>query len=243
MKRYLALLLFAIMVVSVISIAGVVTTKKAEAAPSGIYNLPVNRPSHFDGSSVNFYSTSFSRYPATGVGTAEHFTKSERNFAQIKIRSDKENNKRDGLADAKIGVQYRLTCFSDWNAVKDRKVTIKFTYYRDVAAARSSALPAARWTWVRARMIVSSNNFVPAGSTDITLQGPVRGDKTVTFTRTVEQLTSNPGASIYTGLLNLDMVSGVGLPAVNAVPANALGVQQAYGGAQIRSIDITPQVG
>ncbi len=239
MRKYLAALLLVIMTVSVVSAAGVVTTQKAAAVQvihrEGVpYTLPVTGTMKWDGGLCNYHVKAFSSRSGT---PAYHAEQSNSNVAKVYVISNKYRGKLDGYAVASVGIPYKLS-FSNWNAVKDRPVTVYISYTYDLNAKPSAALPSAF------KSQVGATSYVKGPSRVMSVAAINSGHKyavvqTVPSTMHVHDLAPNSARGDYTGVISVGVTSYVGLPAVNAVPATAQGIQSVQASARFISVTIT----
>ena len=127
MKKYLALLLIAIMAVSVLSAAGVVTTQKAAAAPLQSSIAVVN---YKPGATYRYapwqFNQNFAGFYASSEGTIAHFETTGGGTAYSSIRTTQT---QAGVSYATVGMwwQLRLPKGATWNTVENMPCTVTVT--------------------------------------------------------------------------------------------------------------------
>ncbi len=242
MKKCLAALLLVIAVVSVVSVAGVVTTQKAAAVQvmqrEGVpYKLPVTGTTVFSGGLCNFHAKGFSSNSKT---PAYHAEQSSSNVATARVYSDKAKGKLDGNAQAVVGIPYVLQ-FSNWNAVKDKKVTISVAYTYDLKSQPSVSISTDAKQGVYAYMYVVTPNTLVKSPIVVHTGHKYAGVERASVDTIVAKLATKPTAGGYHGQVSFVVSSNVGTKAVNAAPTipTSLGVQSAYASVRVSSVTFT----
>jgi len=130
MKKYLVLLLIAVMVLSVASTATVVTAKKP--APPDYYNIAYGKNQNWNKNQFNFHLTEF-KYSSDTL-PADHSESAAGNKATVAVTADPGDS---GFPIAVVGVQYALTGIdsSNWGTAKGRAVAITVKLEYDIAVS------------------------------------------------------------------------------------------------------------
>lgn len=144
MKKYLSLLLIAIMAVSVLSAAGVVTTKKAEAVKPPVAPIVVD---YQPGTKYTYTKQDFNTKIAgfyTYAGTKiKHSEKAGNGVASSSITT---KSGQAGLSHAKAGITWQLNLAGqDWDVVKAKPCRVTMTVSYDIAANGDSGTSAVAW--------------------------------------------------------------------------------------------------
>ncbi len=208
MKRYLALLLIAIVAASVISAAGVVTAKKPVPPPST--NIPYGVSQKWSKNDFNYHYTEF-KSSQLGVPAA-HSETSVGNTATVEINADAGE---DGINYASVGVAYTLTGITNWDDVKDKPVAITVRLKYDLAASGSSGwlLPtAADVGGYPAPGVALASVEVQGTQSDTitqTLTTTRSPDGSTTIPLTVTQLVPDGASGDYSGQIWFAAVNGV----------------------------------
>lgn len=127
MKKYLALFLIAIMAVSVLSAAGVVTTQKAAAAPLQSSIAVVN---YKPGATYRYvpwqFNQNFAGFFASSEGNITHFETTSGGTAYSSVRTTQT---QAGTSYARVGMwwQLRLPKGATWNTVENMPCTVTVT--------------------------------------------------------------------------------------------------------------------
>jgi|GEM_PF-3932019 len=249
MKKHLALLLVFIMAVSVMSVAGVVTTtEKTDAQPSS-YAVTVGPAGSFrywPGYAANHHECTF--IPNGGLNTADHAETSTRDYGNAKVYSNPASAKMSGESIAKVSIFYHLTGIgNNWPSISQRQARLLGEILIDCGVASPNVHNAGV---VATTYMFLNGHSLAYYSLDGSYGGTGGGDKSVTHSEPhhpiasdlfpVAWLAPHAGQSPpnYDGSIDLEMISGVSQAAASAPGA---GVQQAYGGMILRYCDIVWQ--
>lgn len=141
MKKYLSLLLIAIMAVSVLSAAGVVTTKKAEAVKPPVAPIVVDYQAGttYTYTKQDFHGIFANFNPLVGT-KIKHSEKAGNGVASSSITT---KSGQAGQSNAKAGITWQLNLAGqNWEVVKTKPCRVTMTVSYDIAANGDSGTSA-----------------------------------------------------------------------------------------------------
>ncbi len=230
MKKYLALLLIALMAASVVSAAGVVTAKNDKQKPiPEFYKMPIGGKQSWSGNELNLQATEF---VTDDTNPPQHTVSAVGNTATITVAAAADQYAW-GLAI--VGVQFKLQGVNanNWETVKARPVAVTFSYDYDISV---DGYRQDQWPYWSAMTTVADSTSYHR----VTLDGDQTGTVAQTYTTdnlgeplTISSFVPNGDTGDYSGYIDV----GVGITLPRGLDYQ-WAPQQAAGTAVVNSISI-----